>query len=353
MDGIVSPASVSASPAADDTVIRCLGLTRRFGALAAVDHLDLSVARGEIFALVGPDGAGKTTLIRMLCGALTPTEGTAVVVGADVARDPEAVKARIGYMPQRFSLYGDLSVMENLQLYGDIYGVGRTAFREQAARLLTDFRLDAFTGRPAQQLSGGMKQKLALACTLIHAPDALFLDEPTTGVDPVSRRQFWRYLYSLNRDGITIFVSTPYMDEAERASRVGLMNRGRLIACNDPGALKASMQGEILEIIAEPRRRPSRLCAATPWCAVWRSSGTGCTSSLTPRTGLNRSYGVPCSPVACKCKACDARCHRWRTSLSPGWPGSYEQRCGDGVLGAGHGPDEALWQLYRRRPHLV
>jgi len=253
MDGIVSPASVSASPAADDTVIRCLGLTRRFGALAAVDHLDLSVARGEIFALVGPDGAGKTTLIRMLCGALTPTEGTAVVVGADVARDPEAVKARIGYMPQRFSLYGDLSVMENLQLYGDIYGVGRTAFREQAARLLTDFRLDAFTGRPAQQLSGGMKQKLALACTLIHAPDALFLDEPTTGVDPVSRRQFWRYLYSLNRDGITIFVSTPYMDEAERASRVGLMNRGRLIACNDPGALKASMQGEILEIIAEPK----------------------------------------------------------------------------------------------------
>src|SRR3989442_650776 len=238
MDGIVSPGSVSASPAADDTVIRCLGLTRRFGALAAVDHLDLSVARGEILALVGPDGAGKTTLIRMLCGALTPTEGTAVVIGADVARDPEAVKARIGYMPQRFSLYGDLSVMENLQLYGDIYGVGRTAFREQAARLLTDFRLDAFTGRPAQQLSGGMKQKLALACTLIHAPDALFLDEPTTGVDPVSRRQFWRYLYTLNRDGITIFVSTPYMDEAERASRVGLMNRGRLIACDDPGGLK-------------------------------------------------------------------------------------------------------------------
>ncbi len=244
---------MSVSLSDDSAAVRCLGLTRRFGALVAVDHLDLSVARGEIFALVGPDGAGKTTLIRMLCGALTPTEGTAVVAGADVARDPEAVKARIGYMPQRFSLYGDLSVMENLRLYGDIYGVGRAAFREQAARLLADFRLDAFTDRPAQQLSGGMKQKLALACTLIHAPDALFLDEPTTGVDPVSRRQFWRYLYGLNRDGITMFVSTPYMDEAERASRVGLMNRGRLIACDDPGALKASMLGEILEIVAEPK----------------------------------------------------------------------------------------------------
>src|SRR5207245_843176 len=213
---------MSVSLSDDSAAVRCLGLTRRFGALVAVDHLALSVARGEIFTLGGPDGAGKTPLTRMPCGALTPTEGTAVVAGADVARDPDAVKARIGYMPQRFSLYGDLSVMENLRLYGDIYGVARDAFREQAARLLADFRLDAFTERPAQQLSGGMKQKLALACTLIHAPDALFLDEPTTGVDPVSRRQFWRYLYTLNRDGITIFVSTPYMDEAERASRVGL-----------------------------------------------------------------------------------------------------------------------------------
>ncbi len=211
------------------------------------------MARGELFALVGPDGAGKTTLLRMLCGALTPSEGTAIVAGADVARDPEAVKASIGYMPQRFSLYGDLSVMENLRLYGDIYGVARDPFRAQAARLLADFRLDAFANRPTQQLSGGMKQKLALACTLIHAPDVLFLDEPTTGVDPVSRRQFWRYLYTLNRDGITIVVSTPYMDEAERASRVGLMNRGRLIACDDPAALKSSMQGEILEIVADPK----------------------------------------------------------------------------------------------------
>src|SRR5438876_389408 len=146
---------MSVSLSDDSVAVRCLGLTRRFGALVAVDHLDLSVAHSEIFALVGPDGAGKTTLIRMLCGALTPTEGAAVVAGADVARDPEAVKARIGYMPQRFSLYGDLSVMENLRLYGDIYGVARDAFREQAARLLADFRLDAFTERPAQQVLRG------------------------------------------------------------------------------------------------------------------------------------------------------------------------------------------------------
>lgn len=233
--------------------VRCDGLTRRFGDVTAVDHLAMQVSRAEIFALVGPDGAGKTTLIRMLCGALIPDAGTAEVVGFDVVRDPESVKARIGYVPQRFSLYGDLSVMENLRLYADIYRVPRADFLAQAERLLADFRLAAFTGRPAQHLSGGMKQKLALACTLIHRPELLVLDEPTTGVDPVSRRQFWRILYNLNRSGITVFVSTPYMDEAERASRVGLMNRGRLIASDEPSAMKAAMDGEILEIVAEPK----------------------------------------------------------------------------------------------------
>jgi drug efflux transport system ATP-binding protein len=233
--------------------IVCTGLTRRFGHSVAVDRLDLEVSRDEIFALVGPDGAGKTTLIRMLCGALTPDAGDAIVMGHNVIRDPEQVKARIGYMPQRFSLYGTLSVMENLRLYADLYRVPPREFPERAGRLLADFRLSPFGARLVQFLSGGMKQKLALACTLIHDPEALILDEPTTGVDPVSRRQFWRILYDLNRGGITVFVSTPYMDEAERASRVGLMDRGRIIALGDPASLKAEMRGEILEVVASPQ----------------------------------------------------------------------------------------------------
>jgi ABC-2 type transport system ATP-binding protein len=226
---------------------------RRFGELTAVDRLDLEVSRGEIFALVGPDGAGKTTLIRLLCGVLTPDAGEAVVAGFNVVREPEQVKARIGYMPQRFSLYGDLTVMENLQLYGGLHEVPPEEFSRRAARLLADFRLSPFQGRLAQYLSGGMKQKLALVCTLIHEPEVLLLDEPTTGVDPVSRQQFWRILYDLNRRGMTIFINTPYLDEAERASHVGLMNRGRIIATGSPGALRAQMQGEILEVVAEPQ----------------------------------------------------------------------------------------------------
>ena len=244
--------------------IHCRGLTRRFEDLVAVDSLDLEVHRSEIFALVGPDAAGKTTLIRMLCGALTPDAGEAVVAGHDVVRDPEQVKARIGYMPQRFSLYGDLSVMENLRLYADLYQVPPREFPQRAQRLLADFRLSPFGGRLAQFLSGGMKQKLALACTLVHEPQVLILDEPTTGVDPVSRRQFWRFLYGLNRRGITIFVSTPYMDEAERASRVGLMNRGRIIAIGDPAALKSQMHGEILEVVAQPQEAAKRLLRQNP-----------------------------------------------------------------------------------------
>ncbi len=235
------------------SAIRCAGLTRHFGAFVAVDGIDLEVRGKEIFALVGPDGAGKTTFIRLLCGVLTPDGGTAEVLGWDVVRNPEEVKQRIGYVPQRFSLYGELSVLENLGLYAGLYQVPAAQFRERADQLLSDFGLAGAGQRLAQHLSGGMKQKLALACTLIHTPELLFLDEPTTGVDPVSRRQFWRILYSLNRAGIAVFVSTPYLDEAEHASRVGLMNHGQLIACDDPGSLKATMQGELLEIIAEPR----------------------------------------------------------------------------------------------------
>ncbi|MGQ0548419.1 MAG: ABC transporter ATP-binding protein [Armatimonadota bacterium] len=246
------------------TAIRCKGLTKRFEGLVAVDGLDLEVREGEIFALVGPDGAGKTTLIRMLCGALAPDSGEAMVAGRDIVADPEAVKPRIGYMPQRFSLYGDLSAMENLRLYADLYHVPPGEFPRRAERLLADFRLSPFGGRLAQVLSGGMKQKLALACTLMHDPELLILDEPSTGVDPVSRRQFWRILYGLNRQGIAIFVSTPYMDEAERASRVGLMNRGRIIAMGDPASLKSQMEGEIVEVVAEPREAAKSVLRGHP-----------------------------------------------------------------------------------------
>jgi len=235
------------------SAVRAVGLTRHFGSVVAVDGVDLEVGQKEIFALVGPDGAGKTTLIRLLCGVLTPDGGTAQVLGQDVIQSPEAVKKRIGYMPQRFSLYGELNVLENLALYAGLYGVPSVQFRDRAAVLLADFSLSDAAQRLAQHLSGGMKQKLALACTLIHTPEMLFLDEPTTGVDPISRRQFWRILYRLNRTGIAIFVSTPYLDEAEYASRVGLIDHGRLVACDDPAALKATMDGELLEVIAEPR----------------------------------------------------------------------------------------------------
>ena len=252
------------SGAPDHLAIRCAGVTRHFGTLAAVNGLDLEVRHGEIFALGGPDGAGKTTLLRLLCGVLTPDAGEAVVAGFNVVAEPERVKTRIGYMPQRFSLYGDLTVMENLQLYAGLHEVRPEEFPQKAEQLLADFRLSPFQSRLAQYLSGGMKQKLALVCTLIHEPEVLLLDEPTTGVDPVSRQQFWRILYGLNRRGITIFVSTPYMDEAERAAHVGLMNQGRIIATGSPATLRAEMEGEILEVVAEPQEAAKAVLRGHP-----------------------------------------------------------------------------------------
>jgi len=221
-----------------EPIIETRGLTRRFGALTAVDHLDLSVARGEIFGLVGPDGAGKTTTLRMLCGLMDPSEGRARVAGHDVARESQAVKDQIGYMAQRFGLYGDLTVEENMSFYGDLFDITGGEREDLSARLLRMTRMEPFRDRQARQLSGGMKQKLALMCTLLHRPQILFLDEPTNGVDPVSRRDFWAILYQLLKDGITIFMTTAYLDEAERAHRVGLMHRGKLIRCATPDELK-------------------------------------------------------------------------------------------------------------------
>jgi len=231
-----------------DWVIQTENLTRQFKKVTAVDGLDLAVARGEIFGLVGPDGAGKTTTIRMLCAIMDPTGGSARVAGFDTVRQPEEIKRRIGYMAQRFNLYGDLSVAENLDFFADVFQVRGRERRERKERLLQFARLTQFRRRRAAHLSGGMQKKLALACTLIHQPEVIFLDEPTTGVDPVSRREFWDILTELHLQGITIFVSTPYMDEAERCSRVGLMYRGRIIVNDEPDEIKGLVAGDLLEL---------------------------------------------------------------------------------------------------------
>ncbi len=242
----------------------CRGVVRAFGPLRAVDGVDLEVRPGEIFALVGPDGAGKTTLIRMLSGALVPTAGEIWVAGFHVPRQGEAVRERIGYVPQQSSLYGDLTVLENLRLYAELYGVPEFRFRPRADRLLAAFGLDGARHRLAVHLSGGMRQKLALACALVHDPVVLLLDEPTTGVDPLSRRQFWRTLYELNRQGITVLLSTTYMDEADRASRVGLLYRGKLLACDDPASLRARLPGAVAEVLAAPRAAAKDVLRAHP-----------------------------------------------------------------------------------------
>jgi len=252
------------TPTTERYAIRAHGLRKTFGGLAAVDGLELAVREGEIFGLVGPDGAGKTTTMRMLCGILDPDGGEMEVAGFDVRKRPEEVKRRIGYMSQRFSLYGDLTVAENLYFSARIYGVPHAERVKRERELLAFSRLEPFRDRLAQNLSGGMKQKLALACTLMHTPPVLFLDEPTTGVDPVSRRDFWRILYELVQGGVTLFVSTPYMDEAERCNRVALIDKGRVILCDTPDGLKRRMRGELLEVIADPLREANDVVAGLP-----------------------------------------------------------------------------------------
>jgi ABC-2 type transport system ATP-binding protein len=237
-----------------DFAVETIKLTKSFGAVAAVRALDLAVHQGEMFGLVGPDGAGKTTTIRLLCGVVKPTSGQGRILGFDLARDAVRIKDHIGYLSQRFSLYGDLTVDENIEFFAEIHGVGD--FKRRRNELLEFTRLAPFRRRLAERLSGGMRQKLALACTLIHTPKVLFLDEPTTGVDPVSRRDFWKILSSLMKTGITIIMTTPYLDEAERCSRVGFMNEGRLIAVDAPRKLKTLMTGTVLEIICG-RIRPA------------------------------------------------------------------------------------------------
>ncbi len=233
------------------------GLAKSFGELRAVDGISLSVREGEMFGIVGPNGSGKTTLFRMLCGIMKPSGGTARIFGHDINNGMEQIKRQIGYFSQRFTLYGDLSVDENIEFFAEIHGVpDYRPFREE---LLAFTRLTPFRGRLADRLSGGMKQKLALACTLIHRPRLILLDEPTTGVDPISRMDFWKILSALLKTNITIVMSTPYLDEAERCSRVALMNKGTVMALDTPANIKKQMRGEVLEIVCGEIRTAARL----------------------------------------------------------------------------------------------
>ncbi len=236
-----------------ETVIELAGVRKAFGSTPAVIDLTFAIARGEMFGVIGPDGAGKTTTLRMICGLLPPDGGRIRVRGADPFRTHRTATASIGYVSQQFSLYGDLSVDENIAFFASIHGVRR--FADRRTRLLELTGLLPFRTRRADRLSGGMKQKLALACTLIHEPPILVLDEPTTGVDPVSRREFWKLLAEFLGQGLTIVMATPYLDEAERCARVALLSQGRLLALDDPARLQASTRGVILEVVAAPPRR--------------------------------------------------------------------------------------------------
>lgn len=250
--------------AAAEPAIVAQDVARRFGDVEAVRGVSFTIAAGEIFGLVGPDGAGKTTLMRMLAGVLHPERGRIVLDGIDVAQDPERAKTSLSYMPQRFGLYEDLTVDENIHFYGELFEVPRERYRARRAELVDAAGLAPFGRRLAGQLSGGMKQKLGLVCALIHTPKVLLLDEPTTGVDPVSRRDFWAILYRLREEGVTIVMSTAYMDEAERCSRLALLYDGAVRRCDTPANLKATMEGALVAVTLADPREVHRALAGAP-----------------------------------------------------------------------------------------
>ncbi len=276
------------SPAAPE--IRVEGLTRRFGELTAVDALSFAVGAGELFGIVGPDGAGKTTTLRMLAAVLRPTAGDAWIGGASVRSDPEGVKARIAYMSQRFGMYADLTVQENLDFYADLYGVPAAERSRRIARLYEFSGLGPFTQRLAGQLSGGMQQKLSLSCALVHEPSVLLLDEPTFGVDPISRRDLWLILHETVARGVTVVTSTAYLDEAERCDRVLLLQSGRAAALDAPAVLQGRLAGTILAVQASQPREAEALLRQQP--------GVRSASLFGDRIHLTLAAGVSWDAVA-------------------------------------------------------
>ena len=265
-----------------EPIIRVRRITRRFGATTAVAGLDLDIARGEIFGLVGPDGAGKSTTLRLICGLLQPSEGEIVVDGHRTDK-PGPLREVVAYMAQRFGFYPDLSVQENMMFYADLYSLPAAGRDAAFAALLEMTQLSAFRDRPAGKLSGGMKQKLALMCTLLHQPRVLILDEPTNGLDPVSRRDLWFLLYRLAKDGMTIVISTAYLDEAQQCHRVALMNEGRVLACGAPGQLRADVPEHCFEVKSPSRQRTRLLLKDHPGVVSVEPYGAALHLFLDPR----------------------------------------------------------------------
>jgi ABC-2 type transport system ATP-binding protein len=257
----------------EQAYIQISGLTRKFKEKVALDGIDLAIQQGELFGLVGPDGAGKTTLLRTLAGLLGITEGEVLEAGCAIHKNPESIKAHLGYMAQEFSLYGKLSVLENMRFFAELYDVPLSLQKERLPSLLEFAGLTEFQDRRSSKLSGGMKKKLALACTLLHQPEILLLDEPTTGVDPISRREFWNILNDLHLQGTTIIVSTPYMDEADRCSRVALIYKGEIVECAAPQEIREELGADVLKVITSQWQEARRIIQDLPGVQEVQSYG--------------------------------------------------------------------------------